>query len=103
MKMKIKTDYVSAGCDYLTAGKEYGFDGFTITDDGEKIRPCLIRCPHLNGHAWTIVQDEPQFTQEQAREMYYYLDHLTKHDCINDSSLHKEVERLLNKLESNDE
>ncbi|MGB2063546.1 MAG: hypothetical protein ACPHUL_00225 [Marinomonas gallaica] len=89
--MKIKTDYVPADCDYLTAGKEYPVECMDIYDDNGDLNVI-----HLNYSSWTIVQDEPQFTQEQARAMYAALESIRDNQALG-SPLSLSISNLLAK------
>lgn len=65
--MKVKTEYVPDGCDYLTAGKEYTAKYYHYSadpnlllifdDDGEEIAVRVSGCAFLDGHPWTIIED----------------------------------------------
>ncbi len=110
--MKIKTDYVPEDVDYLTAGKEYEAEQLSewlvsITDDsGEIIGVFLRGSSHTDEHPWTIIQDEPQFTQEQAREMYEELKEAVEWNWLGGDvpqAIENKCIGLLSKLESNDE
>ena len=62
--MKIKTNYVPEGCNYLTVGKEYGAIDMghnfysIINDQGNNLILHLEDSVHLDGHDWEIVPDE---------------------------------------------
>ncbi|CAL9978798.1 hypothetical protein VPHF99_0233 [Vibrio phage F99] len=62
--MKIKTNYVPEGCNYLTVGKVYeaevDFDTL-YTFSADNGRECFVEtsgvgCAHLDGYCWEIVE-----------------------------------------------
>lgn len=62
--MKVKTNYVPEGCDYLTVGKVYEakpikFDlYYVVSDDGEGCNVSIsdTGCAHLDFYCWEIVE-----------------------------------------------
>lgn len=68
MTMKVKTNHVPLGCDYLTEGKEYkllNFDieketGSIINDKGMDTFIYIPRSSHLNGNSWEIIGEEDE-------------------------------------------
>ena len=65
--MKVKTDKAHLYfATYITNGKEYNATSVShggryaniIDDDGEELPIRIIGCPHLNGEAWEVIEDE---------------------------------------------
>lgn len=65
--MRIKTDFVPESARwYLTAGKEYEVfkrsddQDVIITDDSDATSVFIPKSAHLDGRAWTIVEEDDE-------------------------------------------
>ena len=84
MKKYVSTDY--DGYHYITPGKRYevvNLDGGCvdiIDDEGDEISSLIGGSSHLDGHGWTVHDEEPDMKIEVGKK--YELNNGDVHECV---------------------